>query len=293
MALCQTWQIAVTIGSRFVWKGNAMNTNRNNIHTNELRQNQGRLESVLVILVSVLFPPILLAGFFIVNPREEVVVLRFGKFVTTLKRQGICWIHPVGRTLHRIPTRDMTLDIHPTTVLEKNGNPINISAVVVYRVEESYRAALEVESYRQFIEDQAGAVVKRCSSQFPYESADHSEPCLKVESDEVTESFIAELQEAVEAAGIRVLSVRLNDLTYAPEIAQAMLMRQQALALIDARKTIVDGAVEIVRDAVDKLAANELQISDSERETLISNLLVVICSGERTQPVMQIQSNRA
>lgn len=260
---------------------------------NELRQNTGLLEALLVVVVTCLFPPILLFGFFIVNPREEVVVLRFGKYVTTLKNQGICWIHPVGRALHRIPTRDMTLDIHPTTVLERNGNPINISAVVVYRVDDSYKAALDVESYRKFIEDQAGAVIKRCSSQFPYESADHSEACLKVESEEVTQSFVTELQEAVDAAGIRVLSVRLNDLTYAPEIAQSMLMRQQALALIDARKTIVDGAVEIVRDAVDKLQAAELKMSDHEREALISNLLVVICSGERAQPVMQIQANRS
>ena len=132
--------------------------------------------------------------------------------------------------------------------------------------------------------------MKRCSSQFPYESADDSEPCLKVESDEVTQSFIKELQEAVNAAGIKVLNVRLNDLTYAPEIAQSMLMRQQAMALIDARKTIVEGAVEIVRDAVYRLQKAELDMTHEERERLISNLLVVICSGERTQPVMQIQS---
>ena len=260
---------------------------------NELRQNQGSLEMMLVVLVTCLFPPILLFGFFIVNPREEIVVLRFGKFVTVLKNQGIGWIHPVGRTLHRIPTRDMTLDIATTTVLERNGNPIQISAVVVYRVEDAYRAALDVENYRTFIEDQAGAVVKRCSSQFPYESSDESEPCLKVESDEVTQSFIKELQEAVNAAGIKVLNVRLNDLTYAPEIAQSMLMRQQAMALIDARKTIVEGAVEIVRDAVDRLQKAELDMTHEERERLISNLLVVICSGERTQPVMQIQTAAA
>ena len=261
-----------------------------NIQTNELRQNQGALELTLVLLLSLVFPPILLFGFFVVNPREEIVVLRFGKYVRTLRNQGICWIHPVGRTLHRIPTRDMTLDIATTTVLEKNGNPIQISAVVVYRVEDSYKAALDVDNYNQFIEDQAGAVVKRCSSQFPYESSDHSEPCLKVESDAVTNLFIEELQQAVNASGIRVLGVRLNDLTYAPEIAQAMLMRQQAMALIDARKTIVEGAVDIVRDAVDRLSGAELHMSDSEREQLISNLLVVICSGDRAQPVLQVQS---
>lgn len=265
-------------------------TARMNSEQNELRQNQGLFELGLVVIGTVIFPFILLFGFFVVNPREEIVVLRFGKFVRILRNQGICWIHPIGRSLIRIPTRDMTLDIATTTVLERNGNPIQISAVVVYRVEDSYKAALDVESYRTFIDDQAGAVIKRCSSQFPYESSDHSEPCLKVENDEVTRSFISELQEAVNAAGIRVLGVRLNDLTYAPEIAQSMLMRQQALALIDARKTIVEGAVEIVRDAVDRLQKAELHMTDSEREQLISNLLVVICSGERAQPVLQVNS---
>jgi regulator of protease activity HflC (stomatin/prohibitin superfamily) len=260
-----------------------------NIEQNEMRQNQGTLELFLVVLVTVMtFGLVLLFGFIIVNPREEIVVLRFGKYVTTLRMQGICWIHPVGRALHRIPTRDMTHDISMTTVLERNGNPIQISAIVVYRVENSYKAALEVENYRKFIEDQASAVIKRVSSQFPYESADHSEPCLKLENDNVTTAFINDLQEAVNAAGIRVLNVRLNDLTYAPEIAQAMLMRQQAMALIDARKTIVEGAVEIVRDAVHRLGNADLHMSDEQREQLISNLLVVICSGERAQPVLQV-----
>ena len=207
------------------------------------------MELLLVIAVTLVFPPILLFGFFVVNPREEMVVLRFGKYVATLKTQGIRWIHPVGRSLKRIPTRDLTLDIPTTTVLERNGSPIQISAVVVYRVQDTRRAAVDVEDYRQFINDQAGAVVKRVSSRFPYESSDHSEPCLKVENDEVAHAYISELQEAVAPSGIRVLSVRLNDLTYAPEIAQTMLMRQQALALIDARKTIVEGGVQIVRDA--------------------------------------------
>jgi regulator of protease activity HflC (stomatin/prohibitin superfamily) len=251
---------------------------------------QGVMELFLVLLFSCIFPPILLFGFFVVNPREEIVVLRFGKYVTTLKTQGIRWIHPVGRALHRISTRDTTLDIATTTVVEINGNPIEISAVVLYRVEDTYRAALHVEDYKKFIADQAGAVVKRVASQFPYESADDTRPCLKKESDEVTKAFIAELQEAVNAAGIRVLGVRLNDLTYAPEIAQAMLMRQQALALIDARKTIVEGAVEIVRDAVQRLQAAGLEVREDQRDALVSNLLVVLCSGERAQPVLQVQA---
>lgn len=248
------------------------------------------MEILLVIAVTLIFPPVLIFGFFIVNPREEMVILRFGKYVTTLKTQGIRYIHPVGRNLRRISTRDTTLDIATTTVVERNGNPILISAVVVYRVENSMKAALEVEDHNRFIADQASAVVKRVSSTFPYESADHSEPCLKVESEEVTQAYVAELQEAVDPAGIRVLGFRLNDLTYAPEIAQAMLMRQQALALIDARKTIVEGGVEIVKDAVEQLNAAGQQLSDHQREALITNLLVVLCSGERAQPVVQVQA---
>lgn len=248
------------------------------------------MEMLLVVAVTIIFPPILLGGFFIVNPREEMVVLRFGKYVGTVKDEGIRWIHPVGRNLKRIPTRDITHHIDTSTVVERNGNPILISAVVVYRVEDTRKAALDVEDFKGFIEDQAGAVIKRVSSTFPYESADKSEPCLKNENEIVTAAYMKELQKAVEPAGIKVLGVRLNDLTYAPEIAQAMLMRQQALALIDARKTIVEGAVAIVKDAVDRLSAADLDMTQNQKESLISNLLVVICSGERAQPVLQVQA---
>lgn len=248
------------------------------------------LELLLIIACTIVFPPLLLFGFFVLNPREEIVVLRFGKYITTLRTQGIRWIHPIGRSLRRISTRDTTLDVPMTTVVERNGNPIQISAVVVYRVEDSYRAALDVENYRDFITDQASAVIKRVSSTFPYESPHGNEPCLKAESDEVTDAYVSELQSAVEPTGVKILSVRINDLTYAPEIAQAMLMRQQALALIDARKTIVEGAVEIVKDAISQLDAAGFQLGAHERAALVSNLLVVLCSGERPQPVLQVQA---
>jgi regulator of protease activity HflC (stomatin/prohibitin superfamily) len=250
------------------------------------------MELGVVVAVTLLFPPILIFGFFIVNPREEMVVLRFGKYTGTVKHEGIRWIHPVGRSLKRIPTRDMTLHVNTATVVERNGNPILISAVVLYRVEDTRKAALDVDNYQQFIEDQAGAVIKRVSATFPYESPEHSEPCLKSESDEVSRAYLSELQRAVDPAGIRVLAVRLNDLTYAPEIAQAMLMRQQAQALIDARKMIVEGAVSIVRDAISQLRDCGIEISTPQREALISNLLVVLCSGEQAQPVLSVQSGQ-
>ncbi len=231
-----------------------------------------------------------LSGLLIVKPREEIVILQFGKYVKTLPSEGLHWVQPIGREVRHIPTQDITLHVNTATVVERNGNPILISALVVYRVEDTRRAALDVENFRRFIEDQAGAVIKRVSAQFPYESAEQGQPCLKKENEVVTQCFMEELQKAVSPAGIRVLSVRLNDLTYAPEIAQAMLMRQQALALIDARKTIVEGAVTIVRDAVERLHAAGLEVSPPQREVLISNLLVVLCSGERAQPVLQVQA---
>jgi regulator of protease activity HflC (stomatin/prohibitin superfamily) len=248
------------------------------------------MEFFLMLLVTVIFPPILLFGFYVVNPREEVVVLNFGKHVDTKRTEGIRWSHPVGRSLRRIPTTDITHHVQTATVVERNGSPILISAVVVYRVEDTRKAALDVENFRRFIEDQAGAVIKRVSSKFPYESQDEGEPCLKKENDLVMQTYLDELQSAVAPAGIRVLGVRLNDLTYAPEIAQAMLMRQQAMALIDARKTIVEGAVLIVGDALERLQATGLEVSPGQRDALVSNLLVVLCSGERAQPVLQVQA---
>lgn len=246
------------------------------------------MEIFLIVTVTILFPPILLFGFYIVHPREEVVVLSFGKYVTTHKKQGINWMHPVGRDLRRVSTQDTTLDIPATTVVDGNGNPIHISAVVVYRIVDSMKAALDVVSPHRFINDQAGAVVKRVCSEFPYESTNPDVPCLKKENNVVTKALVSELQEAVDPSGIKVLNVRFNDLTYSPEIAQAMLMRQQAMALVDARKTIVEGAVEIVRDAVGQLKEAGFELSTPKREELISNLLVVICSSESAQPVVQV-----
>ena len=251
------------------------------------------MEIFLIVLVSIFFPPILLFGFYTVKPREEVVVLSFGKYMTTHKKPGINYMHPVGRELRRISTKETTIDIPLATVVEKNGNPIHISAVVVYHVIDSQKAALDVENHHQFLTDQAGAVVKRVASGFPYESADGSEPCLKKENEVIAEAFRAELQEAADVAGIKVVSVRLNDLTYAPEIAQAMLMRQQAMALIDARKTIVDGAVLIVRDGVSQLAEAGYELSPTRTEELVANLLIVLCSGDHAQPMIQVQASSA
>ncbi|MBI5251351.1 MAG: SPFH domain-containing protein [Desulfomonile tiedjei] len=229
-------------------------------------------------------------GFITVKPREGVVILSFGAYRGTIDSEGIHWVFPFGCRLIRIPTSEITLEVATATVVDGHGNPIQVGAVVVYRVKDIRKAVLEVENFRTFIENKAGAVIKGVSARFPYHSSNPEAPCLKGENETVRRTYIKELQKAVESAGIDVLDVRLNDLTYAPEIAQAMLMRQQALALIEARKTIVDGAVAIVCDALNKLQAAGIQMADSQKEVLISNLLVVLCSGERAQPVMQVQA---
>jgi regulator of protease activity HflC (stomatin/prohibitin superfamily) len=236
----------------------------------------------------VLFFTWFLPGLFIINPRQEGVILRWGKFIEVVQKEGIHFSQPWGRRLIRVATAQNALEVPRTTVVEKNGNPIEISAVVVYHVADVRKAAIDVSDVGTYVRNQAMAVIKRVAASFPYESPSAEIPCLRKESAEVTAKLIAELQGTVEQAGVHIDSIRLNDLTYAPEIAQSMLMRQQALALVDARKTIVEGAVGMVRDCIARLRDAGFEISPSQRETLVSNLLVVLCSSEKVQPTLQI-----
>ena len=172
--------------------------------------------------------------------------------------------------------------------MEANGSPVLVSAVVRYVVADARKAKLDVDDYKQFVKDQALVTVKRVISKYPYESPDPNKACLRKETGEIGDALRAELQGEVDVAGLNIISVKLNDLTYAPEIAQAMLLRQQAMALIDARKTIVEGAVEMVKDAADQLAGYGFELSPEERNHLISNLMVVLCSSQEAQPVVPL-----
>lgn len=229
-----------------------------------------------------------LPGLFIIGPREAAVIIKWGKFNSVVDKEGVHFMSPWGRRLIKIATARNSLEVPRTTVVEKNGNPIEISAVIVYHVADVKRAAIDVTSFASFVRDQATTVIKRVASTFPYESPDPEVPCLRKESQTVTDKLIAELQNVVAQAGVSIDSVRLNDLTYAPEIAQAMLMRQQAQALVDARKTIVEGAVGMVRDCIARLHESGLELSPAQREQLVGNLLVVLCSSERVQPTLSI-----
>lgn len=229
-----------------------------------------------------------LGGLFIVQPRTQVVVLRFGKYRYTITDEGIKYVFPLGRKLYRLSSQVVSVDLPRLMVLEANGNPIEVSAVCLYRVREAHKAVLEVEDYRTYVSLLATAVVKNVCSHYPYEAADPNAPCLKKESRKVTEHLMAELAELVQPAGIEILQVRLNDLTYAPEIAQSMLLRQQAMAMVDARRTIVEGAIATVTEASRRMHNQGVALSPGHAEAFVANLMMVLTSGERVQTVMPI-----
>jgi len=250
------------------------------------------LELLCLLFIAMFVAPIFLSGFFTLEPGIEAVHLSFGNYVQTITEPGIHFVQTIGRTLRKVSVRQVTHDIPISTVVEATGNPVLVSAVLRYQVIEAEKAVLNVDNHAQFVADQASAILKRVVSRYPYESPDPEVACLRKETGEIGVALKHELQKVVKVAGVKVISVKLNDLTYAPEIAQAMLIRQQAIALIDARKAIVEGAVEMVRDAAEQLEACGFRLPSSEQNRLVANLMVVLCSSQDTQPVVPISPAR-
>lgn len=231
-----------------------------------------------------------LASFVIVHPQEEKVIIYWGKFSELLVEPGLYFRNIWGRQLHTVTIKRQTLELPRTTVADGNGNPIVIAAVVTYRYVDSKKVTLDIEDAHGFVKTQAMAVLKQVASKYPYESPDgHS---LKAEAQAIGAEMVALLQSKVDAAGTEVLAFELSDLSYAPEIAQSMLVRQQAQALVDARKIVVEGAVEIVYEAINQLDAKGLGLAESERSRLVSNLLTVICGEAKVQPTYPIHSGQ-
>lgn len=231
-----------------------------------------------------------LASFVIVHPQEEKVIIYWGKFSELLIEPGLYFRLIWGRQLHTVTIKRQTLELPRTTVADGNGNPIVIAAVVTYRYVNSKKVTLDIEDAHGFVKTQAMAVLKQVASKYPYESPDgHS---LKAEAQAIGAEMVALLQSKVDAAGTEVLAFELSDLSYAPEIAQSMLVRQQAQALVDARKIVVEGAVEIVYEAINQLDAKGLGLAESERSRLVSNLLTVICGEAKVQPTYPIHSGQ-
>ena len=230
-------------------------------------------------------PFTILGSWYTLDQNEEAVVLSYGRYSETVREPGMNFSNMWGRSIRKISTKQQSIELPKTTVVDSNGNPLIISAVIVYRISNSRRAILEVENSRIFVRNQAEAALKQTLSRFPYESNDGS-PCLKTEAEQIGRHLCNLLQRKVLQAGALIDSFQLKEISYAPEIANGMLKRQQAIAIIEARQTIVQGAVDIAADAVDKLHDRGIELSNSDQAKLVTNLLTVVCSDNDAQPTV-------
>ncbi|MFD8950325.1 SPFH domain-containing protein [Streptomyces xanthophaeus] len=225
-------------------------------------------------------------GLNMVAPGEARVVQLFGRYRGTMRTDGLRWVNPLA-TREKISTRVRN---HETAVLKVNdayGNPIELAAVVVWRVEDTARAVFEVENFTEFVETQTEAAVRHIAIEYPYDAHDEGGLSLRGNAEEITEKLAVELQTRVDAAGVHIIESRFTHLAYAPEIASAMLQRQQAGAVVAARKQIVDGAVGMVELALTRLAEENIVDLDPERKAaMVSNLMVVLCGDRAAQPVL-------
>jgi regulator of protease activity HflC (stomatin/prohibitin superfamily) len=244
------------------------------------------LLGLLLGLVSV----IVLRGLFTVAPGEAKVVQFLGRYTGTVRKDGLRWTNPFTSRV-KISTR---IRNHETAVLKVNdadGNPIEIAAVVVWQVEDTARALFEVDDFVRFVGIQTDTAVRHIATSYPYDNHDEAGLSLRENADEITEKLSIEIAARVESAGVKVIESRLTHLAYAPEIAQAMLQRQQAGAVVAARQRIVEGAVGMVELALGRLAEKEVVDLDEERKAaMVSNLLVVLCGDRSTQPVVNTGS---
>ncbi|MBK9271457.1 MAG: SPFH domain-containing protein [Saprospiraceae bacterium] len=232
---------------------------------------------------------LLISGFIIVNPNFSKVLVLFGKYVGTIKEDGFFWANPF-LVKKGISLRANNFDSERLKVNDKRGNPIQISVILVWRVRETFKAAFEVEDLFNFVKIQTDSAVRKLAGQYAYDHVDdHQEVTLRTSSDEVNHALELELQERLEIAGIEVMEARIAYLAYAPEIAAAMLKRQQAEAIVSARYKIVEGAVGMVESAMEQISQREIaRFDDHEKARMVGNLMVVLCSDKETSPVIEM-----
>jgi regulator of protease activity HflC (stomatin/prohibitin superfamily) len=245
------------------------------------------LNWVLAVGVAVLvLDGLMLAGLVVVNPNEASVVTLFGVYKGTIKRAGFWWVNPLT-TRRKLSLRVRNFESAKLKVNERDGNPIEIAAVVVWRLVETFEAVFNVDDYENFVHVQSEAAVRNLATTYPYDSHDEGSVSLRLSAGEVADRMRHEIQDRLSKAGIEVIEARISHLAYAPEIAGAMLRRQQASAIIAARQKIVEGAVGMVEMALDEISRKNVVALDEERKaTMVSNLLVVLCSEKGVEPVV-------
>jgi len=225
-------------------------------------------------------------GFFMVAPNEGRVLQLFGAYVGTVKTPGLRWVNPFY-SLKRLSLRVRNFESARLKVNDLDGNPIEIAAVVVWRVVDTAEALFQVDSYENYMHVQTEAALRNLATGYPYDAHDDRQISLRGGTKEIADHLKKEVQDRLSQAGIQVIETRISHLAYAPEIAQAMLRRQQASAIISARQKIVEGAVGMVEMALAKLSQQKIVELDEERKAaMVSNLLVVLCSDHATQPVV-------
>ncbi len=225
-------------------------------------------------------------GFFTLQPNEGRVLILFGAYQGTVREAGWHWTNPLN-TKKRISLRARNLNGDKLKVNDKRGNPIEIAAVVVWRVQDTFQASFDVDRYDEYVRIQSESAVRHLANSFAYDHGEANEMTLRSGVEEVSAALQKELQERVAKAGVQIDEARLTHLAYAPEIAGVMLRRQQAEAIIAARQMIVHGAVSMVQMALKDLTENKIVALDEERKaTMVSNLLVVLCGDRDAQPVI-------
>ncbi len=249
----------------------------------------GHPTPILIGATCIVVAVFLAAGLFIVNPNDARVLVLFGVYKGTVKRNGFCWANPFY-SKKLVTLRARNLNGQKLKVNDRAGNPIEIAAVVVWQVQDTYRASFDVDDYEHYVVVQSEAAVRHLAGSYPYDTfEDHAEETLTLRAgtEQVRGVLEQELNERLGRAGIRIIEARLSHLAYAPEIAEAMLRRQQASAVVAARTQIVHGAVSMVEMALERLSARHIVELDEERKAaMVSNLLVVLCSESSATPVV-------
>jgi regulator of protease activity HflC (stomatin/prohibitin superfamily) len=227
-------------------------------------------------------------GFYTVNPNSSKVMVLFGEYKGTVKENGFFWTNPFY-TRQKISLRARNFDSERVKVNDKIGNPILINVILVWQVADTFKAAFDVDQYEEFVRVQTDAAVRKLAGSYPYDNFDdeRAELTLRSGMDEVNEALEDEITERLAIAGIKVMEARIGYLAYAPEIASSMLKRQQAVAIVAARKKIVEGAVGMVEDALTKLSEdNIIDFDDDKKASMVSNLMVVLCGDKEAIPVI-------
>lgn len=250
-------------------------------------------ESVVFTVISaVALVVVLIAwfGLFVVNPNEAKVLQLFGKYVGTVRRPGLHYANPFYSKTN-VSVRVRNFETGKLKVNDKDGNPIEIAAVVVWRVVDTAEALFEVDDYAQYVEVQSEAALRGLATNYPYDAHEEGQLSLSANAAEISEKLTQEIQERLSKAGVEVIESRISHLAYAPEIASAMLQRQQANAIIAARQKIVEGAVGMVEMALEDLARRHvIELDDERKAQMVSNLLVVLCADRSPQPVVNAGS---